>query len=946
MLSKLIICFWGTVIFVAAAANPGRLDVGFIPIAPPNGPVRAILPLADGSVIIGGEFTQVGKVSQPYLAKYREDGSLDTAFHPVLDGAVRVLESTLKGGFYAGGEFNTVNGSGAGKLTRLYDSGILDTSFSAGSGFDGPVHTVKQNLISGMPLLVGGAFNNYQGAAAQNLAGLASTGKLQRNYAVNGPVKALAKDFTTANFTIGGSFSSAGGVPATNLAIATQNGVLSSAYRANGEVTDLLFYSSSLTTQALVIGGSFTTCNNAPAQGIAALAKGSGALSAVSFASSGATNGSAFAVDSESRLMAGNTGGGLWRFNLSASSSWPSNPGFLPSPHASGKIDAIAQESKLRYYIGGDFTSVDGQPIAYFARLYGPQGGDVPPAAAVTGATATDDRAQIEVQSMTYALGYDVETSGDGGITWRGGFSSVSASIPVTGLRAGETYQARARARNTNGTGPFGADFTFSTTSPRRSGPAIYMPLPGDWAVGNWQVDDLFVDAAGRLAIVGPNDFLGKYLGDFAVLNDRLRVLFSLNATNNPRASLVAPVPEGGYIIYTESYLPLQRLDGNGIPVATFIPTYKPSYALFDMAVQSDGKAILTGSMLVADGAPNNGIVRLDASGAVDASFHPQFLNGNSVVYIYEVTVLPGDRLMLVGDFTSIDGIPRNGIAILTSSGAVDDSFAPDAALESMNIDTAARDPQGRIVIAGYLGNVGEYRAGVGRLLANGTMDPAWVPPVMKTSSSVSVPKIAIQPDGKVIACGYFSTVNDHPACGVARLNVDGSVDTGFDVGLGPRGPSGDIVAAKALAILPDSSIAVGGNFKFFDGEAREGFVLLRGDHSLSDFELWLAANDLSTTSSPAADDDGDGAGLAEEFAYGLNPRLPDNSPIVTFRKDGASLKPPQHRGIRASGYFSNSLDSWEPVPVDPAWTIHPPIGRAVNRGFFRFALEPEKAPQ
>ena len=52
-----------------AMANPGRLDPTFVPTPAPNGAVRALLSLADGSVIIGGEFTQVGAISQAYPAR-------------------------------------------------------------------------------------------------------------------------------------------------------------------------------------------------------------------------------------------------------------------------------------------------------------------------------------------------------------------------------------------------------------------------------------------------------------------------------------------------------------------------------------------------------------------------------------------------------------------------------------------------------------------------------------------------------------------------------------------------------------------------------------------------------------------------------------------------------------------------------------------------------------
>ncbi len=43
----------------------------------------------------------------------------------------------------------------------------------------------------------------------------------------------------------------------------------------------------------------------------------------------------------------------------------------------------------------------------------------------------------------------------------------------------------------------------------------------------------------------------------------------------------------------------------------------------------------------------------------------------------------------------------------------------------------------------------------------------------------------AIQPDGKIIIGGYFSTFNGASINRIARLNADGSRDTTFNPGLG-----------------------------------------------------------------------------------------------------------------------------------------------------------------
>src|SRR6185369_7988800 len=59
--------------------------------------------------------------------------------------------------------------------------------------------------------------------------------------------------------------------------------------------------------------------------------------------------------------------------------------------------------------------------------------------------------------------------------------------------------------------------------------------------------------------------------------------------------------------------------------------------------------------------------------------------------------------------------------------------------------------------------------------------------------------------DGKTIIAGYFGWVQGVPRNKVARLNVDGSLDTGFN-------PNPDSYV-YCVAVQPDGKILIGGSF-------------------------------------------------------------------------------------------------------------------------------------
>jgi hypothetical protein len=86
---------------------------------------------------------------------------------------------------------------------------------------------------------------------------------------------------------------------------------------------------------------------------------------------------------------------------------------------------------------------------------------------------------------------------------------------------------------------------------------------------------------------------------------------------------------------------------------------------------------------------------------------------------------------------------------------------------------------------------------------------------------------VALQPDGKVLASGWFTDAYGAQRYGVARLNPDGSLDYTFSPGAGlGEGTSGPYV--NALLILPDDQLLLGGNFSGYDGVPVQGLARLQ----------------------------------------------------------------------------------------------------------------------
>ena len=73
---------------------------------------------------------------------------------------------------------------------------------------------------------------------------------------------------------------------------------------------------------------------------------------------------------------------------------------------------------------------------------------------------------------------------------------------------------------------------------------------------------------------------------------------------------------------------------------------------------------------------------------------------------------------------------------------------------------------------------------------------------------------LAIQPDGKILVCGTFTTWNGVTVGRIVRLNTDGTVDTTFQTNIG-TGPNSSVFT---ITVNTDGTIFVGGGFTTWNG--------------------------------------------------------------------------------------------------------------------------------
>jgi len=150
-------------------------------------------------------------------------------------------------------------------------------------------------------------------------------------------------------------------------------------------------------------------------------------------------------------------------------------------------------------------------------------------------------------------------------------------------------------------------------------------------------------------------------------------------------------------------------------------------------------------------------------------------------------------------------------------------------------VHATAVQPDGKIVVAGSFTTLGgRPRSCIGRLNPDGTLDTDFnsaasglpAPPATPTS----VHCLAVQADGKIVVGGYFTTLNGQPRNCIGRLNSNGTVDPSFNPGLG--GNNG-YCFVNCLAVQADGKILVGGYFIALGGQPRSCIGRLNPDGTL-----------------------------------------------------------------------------------------------------------------
>jgi uncharacterized delta-60 repeat protein len=225
------------------------------------------------------------------------------------------------------------------------------------------------------------------------------------------------------------------------------------------------------------------------------------------------------------------------------------------------------------------------------------------------------------------------------------------------------------------------------------------------------------------------------------------------------------------------------------------------------VASQPDGKVLIGGNFSTVGGIRRTGIARLSSDGSLDLGFNPAPTN---VIFgvVTSIALQPDGKILAIGP-GALRGFPFpfSGpfFRRLNPDGSLDSAFAPTNFPGTP--DALALQPDGKILIGGSSNFGLKGSPAIVRYNTNGTMDTSFnagLSNILYVRTIVQA--IVVQADGKVVIGGSFGGVQGLNLFDLVRLNPDGSLDSTFNPNLRTQ-------AVQCLAIDTNGEIYAGGNF-------------------------------------------------------------------------------------------------------------------------------------
>lgn len=254
---------------------------------------------------------------------------------------------------------------------------------------------------------------------------------------------------------------------------------------------------------------------------------------------------------------------------------------------------------------------------------------------------------------------------------------------------------------------------------------------------------------------------------------------FSMGSGFSPIGSRRAVEQPDGKIIITGDFTSYNgttanriiRLNTDGSIDSTFnTGTGFNNFGQSAIVIQPDGKIVVGANSTNYNGTAIGNIVRLNADGTVDSTFNASG-SGFAGGLVTDILLEASGKMLVGGYFTSYNGTTANRIIRLNADGSIDSTFNSGTGFDSgINSYSIKKQSDGKYVIGGnFTSYNGISRNGLVRLNSDGSLDTTFD---IGTGfgSSTSVVGVNLLSGGRILVTGFFTTYNGTTANRIVML--------------------------------------------------------------------------------------------------------------------------------------------------------------------------------
>lgn len=825
-------------------APAGSRDTGFNTGTGANGTIHSVVFVPSSKrLVLGGEFTTFNGVGRTNVARLLENGTLDLNFNPPVitlngtNGTVRAVgvhsSGPDAGKVVIAGLFDSVNGLSRNNIARLNADGTLDGSFATGLGVNNAINAVAVRPDG--HILIGGSFTAVNGTGRNFIARLNSDGSLDGTFdpgsGANAPVRALAVD-ANGLVVIGGDFTAVNDVVAGHVARLRSDGGVDKTFDP-GMGTDGVVRAVAVQNNGqLLFGGEFTSLDGTNVLNRIARLNADGTVDAGFMAAVTGVKGvddfvAAIAVQADDRILLGgafSTVNGITNVNriVRLSANGLQDPTFNIGTGANNLIASLALQADGKVVAVGAFTNFNGAAHNRIVRLHGGENIGSGNLSFISSAFTLNENglaALISVQrtrGTTNRISVDYATSDGTGLAY-----------PGSGSTDGFHYT------NTFGTLVFEQGETLKT---------FLVPVIDNTNIlGNTTVNLSLFNPTNYIIGVGTN--LDNALlaaptnAVLTIVDDDGIVGFasaSYSVNENAGTATITVLRDGG----------VTRQVSVDFTTVNDVTNTHPAQAGFDYISTTRTLTFLPGQTSASVSVPilNDTLIEGNETVKLQLSNPTNVVLGltDSTLTIIDDEFQPGILLFSTNNFVYSEGATNAVITVIRTNGttgavSVDYSTSDGTALAGLDYQSVARtlsfadgesvktflvpiidDPivdnneleSLNLILSNPSGGVSLSGAGT-----FGELDPDFN---LSLGPDSTLNVMALQPNGSILIGGNFTSVDGIGAGRIARLNVNGSVDTSFNPGLGVNG------AVQAIALHRTGTntgrVVIGGSFTTFDG--------------------------------------------------------------------------------------------------------------------------------